>query len=148
MIVRRDHVAGGVFVLAGALVLVLSGDLPFGTLGSPGAGMMPTLVIVLLMLFGAVLFLRAGESPALASIDWADLRHALSVLVVAAAAASVYTTLGFVITIPLMLFLLVYAVERQPLLPALAFSLGTTMLAYTLFTLVLRTGLPRGLWGF
>ena len=33
---RRDHVAGGAFVVAGAFVLAVSGDLPFGTLGVAG----------------------------------------------------------------------------------------------------------------
>ena len=36
MILRRDHVAGGAFIVAGVLVLAVSGDLPFGTLASPG----------------------------------------------------------------------------------------------------------------
>ena len=36
MTLRRDHVAGGAFVVAGALILAVSGDLPFGTLASPG----------------------------------------------------------------------------------------------------------------
>ena len=45
MILRQDHVAGGVFIVAGALVFAVSGDLPFGTLASPGAGMMPKLVL-------------------------------------------------------------------------------------------------------
>lgn len=148
MNLRRDHVAGGAFVAGGALILALSQDLPFGTLGSPGAGMMPTLIIALLIGFGVVVFLRAGESPLLASINWSDLRHALPVLAVAVAAAAVYTTLGFLITIPIVLFLLVHVVERQPLLPALVFSLGTTAAAYGLFGVLLRAPLPRGLWGF
>ena len=41
MILRRDHIAGGAFVAGGALVLALSGDLPCGTLASPGACMLP-----------------------------------------------------------------------------------------------------------
>ena len=49
MNLRRDHVAGGAFVLAGALVLAVSCDLPFGTLASPGAGMLPTLLVGFLM---------------------------------------------------------------------------------------------------
>ena len=35
------------------VVLAVSGDLPFGTLASPGAGMLPTLVIGFMMAFGA-----------------------------------------------------------------------------------------------
>ena len=52
--------------LAGLLVFAMSGDLPFGTLASPGAGMMPKLVLGLLIAFGAILVARAGESPPLA----------------------------------------------------------------------------------
>jgi hypothetical protein len=39
----------------------LSGDLPFGTLASPGAGMMPKLVLGLLIAFGA-LVARAAKA--------------------------------------------------------------------------------------
>ena len=66
MILRRDHVAGGAFIAAALLVFAMSGDLPFGTLASPGAGMMPKLVLGLMIAFGAILVARAGESPPLA----------------------------------------------------------------------------------
>jgi hypothetical protein len=145
---RRDHVAGGAFVLAGAAVGVLSFDLPFGTLASPGAGMLPILLIGFLTALGAVLFMRAGDGPPLASIDWSDFRHALPVVAVAAAAATAYDRLGFLITIPLMLFFLTFVVERRPVLPAVAFSVGVTAIAYTLFGLLLKTPLPRGIMGF
>ena len=49
---------------------------------------------------------------------------------------------------PLLLFTLIFVVERRPLLPALAFSIGVTACVYALFTLLLRTPLPRGLLGF
>src|SRR5262245_18444017 len=58
MTLKRDHVAGGVFVVAGVLVLAVSGDLPFGTPSSPGAGMLPTLVVGLMMAFGFILLLQ------------------------------------------------------------------------------------------
>ena len=92
VILRRDHIAGGVFIAAGALVFAMSGDLPFGTLASPGAGMMPKLVLGLLMAFGAILVARAGESPPLAEIDWGDFRHAATVVAVAAVAIALYTS--------------------------------------------------------
>jgi hypothetical protein len=142
MVVRRDHVAGGAFILAGALVLALSGDLPFGTLASPGAGMLPTLVIVLLMAFGGLLFAGARSSPPLATVPWADLPHALRVGLVAAVAVALYTAFGFLVTVPLLLFTLTFVVERRPLLPAALFSIGVPALAYALFTRLLKTPLP------
>ena len=44
MTLRADHVAGGVFIVLGVAVFAISGDLPFGTLSAPGAGMMPKLM--------------------------------------------------------------------------------------------------------
>ena len=148
MNLRRDHVAGGGFVLAGAVVLAVSSDLPFGTLASPGAGMLPTLIVGFLMAFGAVLFARAGESPFLNAIVWTDFPHAVRVVAVAALAIALYTTLGFLITVGALLFVLTFVVERRPLLVAAAFSIGVTALAYTLFGLLLKTPLPRGIMGF
>ncbi len=147
MTLRRDHVAGGIFVAAGVLVLAVSGDLPFGTLSSPGAGMLPTLVVALTMAFGLILVAQAPRSPTLAEVDWTDLPHAIRVIVVAAAAVTLYVPLGFGLTVPLLLFTLIFLVERRPLLPSLAFSIGATAAVYALFTMVLRTPLPRGLLG-
>lgn len=148
MTLRRDHVAGGVFVVAGALVLAVSGDLPFGTLASPGAGMLPTLVVALMMAFGLVLVAQGRHSPPIAEVDWSDLPHAVRVAAAAAAAATLYVPLGFALTIPLLLLTLILLVERRPLLPAVAFSIGASATVYALFTLGLRTPLPRGLLGF
>jgi hypothetical protein len=51
MTLRADHAAGGVFVAFGLVVLAMSGDLPFGTLSFPGAGMMPKLILALMVVF-------------------------------------------------------------------------------------------------
>ncbi len=91
MTLRRDHVAGGAFVVAGALILAVSGDLPFGTLASPGAGMLPKLVIALMVGFGAILLVRAGDSPPVATLAWDDLPHAARVIAVTAAGIALYT---------------------------------------------------------
>jgi Tripartite tricarboxylate transporter TctB family len=146
---RRDHVGGGLFVVGGALVLAVSGDLPFGTLASPGAGMMPKLVVGLMIAFGLILFARAGGSPPFASIAWDDLPHASRVVVTTAVAVALYTWLGFVATMSLLLFGLIFVVERRSLLPAAAFSVGVTVLAYVLFGTLLKSPLPRGdFWWF
>ena len=47
----------------------------------------------------------------------------------------------------LLLFGLIFIVERKPILPALAFSVGVTVFAYVLFGTLLKSPLPRGvLW--
>jgi len=148
MILRRDHVAGGAFVLGGALVYALSGNLPWGSLAMPGAGMMPKLVLGLMIAFGLVLMVRGGTSPPLAETDWSDLGHALCAIVAAALATALYTTLGFIVTMSLLLFGLTFAIERRHVLRALAFSIGTALVAYLLFGWLLKSPLPRGIIGF
>jgi hypothetical protein len=148
MVLRQDHVAGGAFVIAGALVFAASGDLPFGTLASPGAGMMPKLLLGMMIIFGLVLMVRGGSSPPFAQIDWSDLGHALCVIIAAALATALYTTLGFVLTMSLLLLGLTAAVERKPPLRALAFSIGTALLTYFMFSSLLKSPMPPDPFGY
>jgi hypothetical protein len=139
---RRDHVAGGIFVVAGAVLFAMSGDLPFGTLASPGAGMMPKLVLGLMMIFALTLIVQAGESPPLAEIEWSNLTHAATVVVMAAAATALYTVIGFVLSISALLFVLLYFIERRNIWRAAAVSIGVTYGAYYVFNTLLKSPLP------
>ena len=148
MTLRIDHVAGGVLAAFGLLVIGLSGDLPVGSLSFPGAGMMPKLLASLLIAFGLMLVLRAGDSAPLADISWQDLPHALRVTAFTALAVSLYQTAGFLRTMTLLLFVLIFGVERRGLVPAAAFSLGVVALTYLLFAVALKTPLEQGVFGF
>jgi Tripartite tricarboxylate transporter TctB family len=148
MTLRTDHIVGGVFVAFSLVVLAFSRDLPVGSLSFPGAGMMPKLVAGLLIAFGLILILRGNESAPLATVPWDDLPHALRVVAITAVAIALYQTLGFLLTMALLLFTLIVGAERRHLLPALAFSVGVVALTYLLFAVVLKTPLERGLIGF
>ncbi len=147
MTLRADHVAGGAAIAAALAVLAMSGDLPFGTLAFPGAGMMPKLVCALMILFGAMLLLRGGASAPFSEIAWGDLPHAVRVLAITAAAVALYTTLGFIITMALMLFALI-AFEGRNLIVAAVYSLSVSLVTYALFTIVLKSPLEQGILGF
>jgi len=147
MTLRVDHVAGGAAIAAALAVLAASGDLPFGTLAFPGAGMMPKLVCSLMIVFGVILLVRGGASAPFSKADWDDLPHAVRVLGITAAAVSVYTTLGFIVTMSLMLFALI-ALEGRNLVVAAVYSFGISLLTYGLFTTVLKQPLEQGIMGF
>jgi hypothetical protein len=142
MILRRDHIAGGAFAAAGLLVFAMSGDLPFGTLASPGAGMMPKLVLTMLIGLGLILAIRARESPPLANIAWSDFVHAATVVAVSVIATALYTIIGFVLSMTLLLFLLLYIIERRTLWRSAAVSIGVTIGSYYLFNTLLKSPLP------
>jgi uncharacterized membrane protein len=148
MTLRTDHAAGGAFVAFGLIVLAISGDLPFGTLSFPGAGMMPKLVAGAMIFFGTVLILRAGESAPLASLPGGDLWHAARVTAITAAAVALYHTLGFIVTMTALMFALIFGAERRHPLAAGLYSVGVALATYVLFTRALKTPLDQGVLEF
>jgi putative tricarboxylic transport membrane protein len=147
-LIRADHVAGGAFVALGIVVFAISGDLPFGKLSAPGAGMMPKLMAGLMMAFAAAIIIGAASSPKLAGIDWSDRGHAALVVLATAAAVALYQPLGFLITMTLLVFSLLVVVERRNVLRAAIYSVALTLFAYWLFGIALKSPLERGLLWF
>ncbi len=148
MTLRADHIAGAAFVVFAIAVFALSGDLPYGSLSSPGAGMMPKLVLALMIVFGLALIIGAQASAPLAEIDWSDRNHAFLVVVIAAIATALYQRLGFILTMSLLVFTLLAVVERKNLLRAAAYGIGLTMIAWWVFGTALKSPLERGILGF
>lgn len=148
MSLRADHVAGSVFILFGLTIIALSGDLPTGQLSMPGAGFLPMIVSVLMIVFGAALVLRAKESPPFSGIDWSDLPHAAKVLAISAAAIALYTVLGFIITLIAMMVALLVVIERKNPLHAAGYSIAVVVITYVTFEYLLKTPLPDGPFGY
>jgi hypothetical protein len=129
-------------------VFAISGDLPFGSLSAPGAGMMPKLVTGLMMLFAALIVAGAAQSQEFARIDWRDRGHAALVVAISAAAIAAYRPLGFLIAMALLVFALLVVVERRNALVAAGYSIALTLAAYWLFGKALKSPLERGLLWF
>jgi hypothetical protein len=148
MTLRADHVAGAAFVVAGILVLALSGDLPFGELSMPGSGFLPRLVAITMMFFGLVLMAKAGNSAPFATLSWSDGQHAGLVVVIPAIAVSLYTWLGFITTMVLMMIAMLIMIERRNPLAAGVYSIVTVLGTYGIFKFLLNAPLPDGPLGF
>jgi hypothetical protein len=145
---RADGVAGAAFIVLGIVVFAIGGDLPFGRLSAPGAGMMPKLMAGLMMAFALMLILGAASSRPLAEIDWSDRTHAALVVLATAIAITLYRPLGFLITMSLLVFSLLVLVERRNVVRAAAYSIGLSVFAYWLFGIALKSPLERGLLWF
>jgi hypothetical protein len=146
MTLHSDHVAGGVFAAFGILVFIIGWDLPFGTLSTPGAGMLPKLMAGLLILFGILIIALGTDSQVISQLPWDDWPHAAQVTGITAFAVSLYTTLGFLITMSLLVFALLVVIERKSVVAAAAYACGLTFFAYWLFGIVLKAPLERGLF--
>src|SRR5262245_49289482 len=139
-----DRVAGVVFIGFGAAVYLLSADLPFGSFSAPGAGMLPKLALLAMLLLGLLLALGGANGVA---ARWHDLPHALRVGALTALAVAGYTRLGFVISMSALVFALLVAVERRPIGRAALFSVGVTLAVDALFTLLLASPPEPGILG-
>ncbi|MGI8526645.1 MAG: tripartite tricarboxylate transporter TctB family protein [Pseudolabrys sp.] len=148
MNIRSDHVAGAAFVAFGVLIIALSGDLPTGQLSMPGSGFMPKLVAGLTIILGIALFARARESGPLAELGWSDAKHAVMVVAITAAGIALYTVIGFILTLVLMMTALLVIIERRNPLRAVGYSAAIVMLTYYSFEYLLKTPLPEGPFGF
>jgi hypothetical protein len=148
MIIRTDHVAGGAFLALGVLVFAISGDLPFGTLSAPGAGLMPKLMTGLMMAFALLIIAAGAESKPFKSLDWSDRGHAALLVLITGTAVALYQTLGFLITMSLLVFTLLVVVERRHVLRAAAYGVALTVFAYWLFGIALKAPLEHGLLWF
>jgi hypothetical protein len=147
MILRADHVAGATFVVFGLGIFALSGDLPTGQLSMPGSGFMPKLIAGLMIILGIALALQAGMSGRFSEVGWSDAPHAAKVIAITAAGITLYTVLGFILTLVLMLVALLVIIERRNILRAAGYSICVVLLTYCAFEYLLRTPLPPGLLG-
>ena len=129
-------------------MFAVSGDLPFGRVSAPGAGMMPKLVTGLMMLFAALIVIGAARSPEFATIDWSDRGHAAAVVLITAGAVAAYRPLGFLVAMALLVFALLVVVERRNALVAAGYAVGLTLFAYWLFGKALKSPLERGILWF
>ena len=144
MTLRADHVAGAAFIAFGALIIALSGDLPFGQLSMPGSGFLPKIIASLMMLFGIALIARArAESKPYSDISWNDGKHAAMVTVITAAGIALYTVLGFIITMALTIVALLVIIERRNPLYAGGYAVVIVTLTYVAFEYLLKTPLPE-----
>jgi hypothetical protein len=144
MNLRADYIAGGFFVALGFLVLIIGWDLPFGRLTAPGAGLLPKLLASMMIAGGAIIAVIGSHSEKLREIPWSDFSHAGPIVVIAALTTFLYSRLGFLLTMPLLVFSLLAVVERRNLMMAAVFAVSLTLFAYWLFAIALHAPIERG----
>ncbi|HEY7203221.1 MAG TPA: tripartite tricarboxylate transporter TctB family protein [Methylomirabilota bacterium] len=142
-----DRVAGLALVLIGLVAIEESRFFPFGTLHRPGPAFMPTLLAVLLIVFGGVVCLLGARARRLAELGWPEWRHAVAIFAACAFAAWGLERLGYRITIAAVVAFLLLVVERKGLALSLALTVVMAWGSFFLFDTLLRVPLPRGPFG-
>jgi len=150
---RRHDLVGGLLAAAlGAAVVLHVQTFPELPDGQPGPALFPGIVGSLLVLFGLVLLVRgvlARGTPATdpdAGITRQGRLRALAVLGLVIGYILLAEVLGFVVTMGVLLFLLMWLLGTRPLVAVLA-TAATTGFIFLVFEELLLVPLPEGPFG-
>jgi hypothetical protein len=137
-------------VLAAFAIFVLwaSRTLPFGTIRDPGAGAVPVLLALTLLVCSVAVLLGGAAAHPVATIPWTEWRHAVAILGACAFMALAFERLGYRLTILVTLLALVSLVEEKGWVVGTVFAVGFSLGSYYLFNTLLRVPMPQGPFGF
>lgn len=144
---HSDRWAGAGLTAAGAYTAWESAKLPLGAIDNPGPGYLPLILAALLTGLGILITLAAKPVPAGRKFRWAELRHGAAIVSSVAFAALTMESLGYRLTVALVLVFLLGVVERKPLWAVAGFAVGMSMGSHWLFSTLLKVPLPSGLFG-
>ncbi|MFM1991111.1 MAG: hypothetical protein RJA99_4068 [Pseudomonadota bacterium] len=125
---HRDFWSGVLFIVTGILFMILSRQYQMGTAAKMGPGYFPTILGGLMAALGVLIMLPAfSKKGPQVRIDRMDFKSIVLVLVAVAVYAATLPTLGFIVSIVLLIMISSFASHE--------FSLKTTLLS-TLVLLV------------
>ena len=143
-----DRVSGAFFIFLGLFVIWERRVLPLGTPGNPGPGYFPLMLAILLIFMGGVMVIRGRQSVALRSIQWPEARTAMAILGCCIFATLGLETIGYRVTMVLILGFLFGFLEHLKIWQVFALTLSLALGSFWLFDTFLKVPLPRGGFGF
>ncbi|MHB8137947.1 MAG: tripartite tricarboxylate transporter TctB family protein [Smithellaceae bacterium] len=149
---NRNLISSMVFLGLSVFVVVTSVGLGIGSLNNPQAGFMTFWISLLTIVFSLILLGQtfANRSAQVRRADiWSHVHWQKSVM--AAAALSVYVLIlpiiGYLAATSI-LMLALFKLSSMKILPTVFASLLAVIVSYGMFSFILKTPLPRGIWGF
>jgi Tripartite tricarboxylate transporter TctB family len=142
-----DRAAGAALVLIGLIAVWESRRFPLGSLHRPGPAYMPTLLALLLIVFGLAVALMGARSPRIGEVGWHEWRHAVGIFAACAFAAWGLDRLGYRLTVAGVLVFLLLVLERKSVIVTAILSVAIAWGSFFLFDTLLRVPLPRGPFG-
>ena len=149
---QRNIISSMIFFLLAAFVLILSLNLGIGSWNDPQAGFMPFWTSVLIIIFSVILFGMTCRNKAIA-VRFADLWHKVSwqKMVMTAAGLAVYIAVlpqaGYLLATAVLMTIL-FRLSSMKIRAAVFSAVLSVGFSYGLFHFILKTPLPRGIWGF
>jgi len=148
---KYDLITSIIWMGLGITVAIGSYRLKLGSLGNPGAGLMPFLLGISLSLSSSPILIRSlmtKDKERHESI-WSGIEFKKLILVPASLIgyAMILEKAGFVVTTFLLLFVLFKIIGSRKWSFALITSALVVLLSYLLFVTLLKVEMPLGIWG-
>jgi putative tricarboxylic transport membrane protein len=144
-------VMGGGGLFAAAVYLGLAFRLPFGEMDQPGAAIFPVVVGVILMVASLATMWEGWRLDRDEQVDvpaGADLRRLLSLIGSLLGYFLTLPWLGQIISSILFCTLLMRVLTDLGWTRIVAYSLMISISLYSVFVMLLKVPMPRGIWGF
>lgn len=138
MLKNKDLCAGAMFIVFGAVVLVMGRGLPRLQYGEIGPGAFPTIIGVLLGVVGVLTILSALRNPELLSMAKGELRAALFVLAGIFAFGLLVRPTGLIPAVMALVIISSFANRVVRPLRVLAIGVGLTVMCWLIFIVLLQ----------
>lgn len=143
---QSDRIAGLVLFSIGLLIMWQASYLRLGTFRSPGPGLFPFIIGLVIGFLSLWLFFTPGDGKAdKISLSRRNLRQIAPVYASLLLYFLILEHLGFLICTFLLLSYLSIAIGRQRATRAIFRAVVITVLCYLLFHVVLKASLPQGI---
>lgn len=143
-----DRISGGVVLCLAAAILWQGRGLSIGNLHAPGPGFFPTLVAVILIILSLSLIIAGNKKIEKSPFVYKQSGSRLILVFLSLLAYFFFLeSLGFVVMSFLFMASLFVTVTTQKWYIALLWALVATGLAYFLFEVLLKSNLPKGVFG-
>jgi len=145
MWMRQDFVAGLVVIAVAVFAFWQAADLPIGTLGGMGPGMLPKSLAVLFGLLGALLVLDAFVETSVPLEPWSIRGPVLVALAIVAFGLTV-RPLGLVVAGPVAIVIAAFASDEVRWVETAAVGVLMTVVCIGLFKFALGLPIPLAPW--
>ncbi|MCR5369095.1 MAG: tripartite tricarboxylate transporter TctB family protein [Clostridium sp.] len=156
-----NRIFGAAAVLFGVLILFETNreQLALVSKRSPGAGFLPTIIAIGIILCGIGIFaeqviLERRKTPEIMEqkeknlVEPGDMRNFAIVLGVAALVVVFSSWIGLITAVTLAMIAYVRLLGREPWKISVLIGLGTGIVMFLVFSVLLKVPMPTGPWGF
>ncbi len=138
-----------IWVLFGMVVCIMSGQLGIGKVSSPGAGFVPFLTGLIVVVLGAALFLHgqffSSYKQESGRVTWREMLRVLLIASMLIAYSLLLPFLGFILATLLLLFLTTGLIGSVNSIKAIVISTVISVALWLVFVVVLDMQMPRGM---